>query len=608
MARPDRVVAVPEPDSDCAPSDRTPPDSAQTVSLERVPADVGLPQDMSVLFARWPGAVIRYAPDGKCEPVNELGRQFMELLSQTDEDPLAGLLSIARETGCGATDRIELPVDDAAKWFECTATPLADNAALVLARDDTYDVNIRRALFDSRQRYRDLVTISSDFAWETDTLGTFIFVSPHGALGYLAEELVGRSPGTLLVDPNDHEELVPFNTREPIEHAQIWVRNATGGESCLIAASVPVFDEAGRWMGARGLCRDVTQERVRDSELARAKVREQVVAYIVNQMRVEARPQAMLDAAVTMLGRATSSAAAVFSRTEGGDYRITASYGDWPDGDFVAGFGGLFGDDPGNLPIDGGTVQVLARAALYHCEVNGIIALARPKSQADWADEDEALLEAVGGQLAIALRQVADHEELERLSRIDALTGLMNRRAFEHEIIRLLDRADRTGRTGTMLYVDLDNFKAINDTFGHERGDEVLQEVAKTLLSMSRKYDLVARLGGDEFVVWLDETTLEDGTVRAQELIEAMDNLSRFSAPDLPPLGASIGVAMSRPGDAGDIRNILGRADRAMYAAKRHGKSGWAIADETYQPMMPSTVYDAAGSAVPAGCDDRGRS
>jgi diguanylate cyclase (GGDEF)-like protein len=296
-------------------------------------------------------------------------------------------------------------------------------------------------------------------------------------------------------------------------------------------------------------------------------------------VREEARPHAMLDAAVTMLGRATASAAAVYSRANSGDYRVAASYGAWPDGSLVVGFGKLFGDDPGSMCLDGGSMHVLARAALYHGEVNGIVALARPKEQDAWDGEDEALLEAVGSQLAIALRQVADQEELERLSRIDALTGLMNRRAFEQEIIRLLARAERTGRPGTLLYVDLDNFKAINDNFGHERGDEALQEVARTLLAMSRNYDLVARLGGDEFVVWLDETALDDGKVRAQDLIEAFADLKRFSGPDLPPLGASIGVAPSLPGDGADIRDILSRADRAMYAAKGRGKYDWAVAD-----------------------------
>ncbi len=563
-------------------------DAAPEIAIARqTPAlpDSGPPDDLSVLFELWPSAAVRYGGDGTRVPVNALGRAFVELLDTLDDDPILALMSVAAEAGCGVTDRIELPIDDVLKWFECTVTPLPDDAALLLARDDTYDVNVRRALFDSRQRYRDLVTISSDFAWETDAGGEFIFVSPHGALGYAAEALVGRSPAELLVDPDEQGGLLPFHTREPVEHAQIWLRNAEGGETCLIAASVPVLDETGAWTGARGLCRDVTQERMRDNELAHVKIREQVVAYIVNQMREEARPQAMLNAAVAMLGRATSSAAAVYSRASSGDYRVSASHGNWLDGSIVAEFGSLFANEPTSLCIENGDSHVLARAAFYHGEVNGIVALARPKTELTWDNEDEALLEAVSRQFAIALRQVADQEELERLSHIDTLTGLMNRHAFEHEISRLLDRAARTGHPGTLLYVDLDNFKAINDTFGHERGDEALREVAQILMSMSRSYDLVARLGGDEFVVWLDETGLSDAEVRAAELLKAFGALKRFSEPGMPQLGASIGVAQSLVEDGADVRGILGRADRAMYMAKRQGKSGWAVAERTDIPM-----------------------
>jgi diguanylate cyclase (GGDEF)-like protein/PAS domain S-box-containing protein len=550
--------------------------------------------DPIVLFERWPGAVLHCHGDGTREPMNGLGAKFADQLARLDRDPLAALLAIAADTGVGVNDRIELAVDAAVRWFECTVTPLAGDATLVVARDDTYDVNMRRALFDSRERYRALVTISSDFAWETGASGAFIFVSPHGALGYSAEKLVGRPPRQLLVDADDEEALAPFHTREPVEHAQIWLRNADGGEACLIASSVPIVNERGEWTGARGLCRDITHERLLDNELARIKMREQVVAYIVNQVREEARPQAMLDAAVAMLGRATSSAAAVYSRAEAGDYRVSASHGNWLDGSIVTEFGRLFRDEPQTLRTNVRDTQLLARAALYHGDVIGIIALARDKSAEPWDSEDEALLEAVSGQLAIALRQVADQEELERLSRIDALTGLMNRRAFEQEFTRQLGRAARTGRTGTLLYVDLDNFKAINDNFGHERGDEALQEVARTLLSMSRSYDLVARMGGDEFVVWLDETDRAGAEARARDVLDALHGLKRFSGPALPPLGASIGIAPSVSADAADFRIILGRADRAMYDAKDNGKFGWAVADPSGEAAGPEGVTATA--------------
>ena len=91
------------------------------------------------------------------------------------------------------------------------------------------------------------------------------------------------------------------------------------------------------------------------------------------------------------------------------------------------------------------------------------------------------MLEAVAGQLAIGMRQIADQRELERLSTTDALTGLMNRRAFQDNLEAALDRADRTEADGVLLFVDLDNFKQINDRNGHDVGDTVLREVSRLI-------------------------------------------------------------------------------------------------------------------------------
>ena len=108
--------------------------------------------------------------------------------------------------------------------------------------------------------------------------------------------------------------------------------------------------------------------------------------------------------------------------------------------------------------------------------------------------------------------------EAEELAATDGLTGLMNRRAFQESLDTAIARARRNQTPGALIYVDLDNFKAINDTYGHETGDNVLTEVAQILTSRSRTYDLVARIGGDEFVVWLDGVEFSVAKRRAGEL------------------------------------------------------------------------------------------
>jgi len=359
---------------------------------------------------------------------------------------------------------------------------------------------------------------------------------------------------------------------------------------------VPVIDHEGKWCRARGLCRDVTEERLRDSALAQANVREQVVAYIVNQIREQARPAAMLESAVAMLGRAASASAAVYHNTGEGTFESAAIHGDWPE-DFVL---ESVLPDSGDLaqPFRSSTAGHLTMVVITHYrgDPNGAVVLVRPDNERPWSDGDEAMLGAVAGQLAIALRQITDQHELERLSSTDGLTGLMNRRAFQESLNGAIERARRNDTSGAMIYLDLDNFKAVNDNYGHETGDKILIEAAEILKSRSRTYDLVARIGGDEFVLWLDGVDFDLAKRRAGELATALAKLSRYSGEGLPKLGASVGVVEFNPDNHEDMRQLVARADRAMYDVKAHNKQS----GETSIGAVPrSSNAEGQGDLVP---------
>lgn len=550
-------------------------------------------------LSSWPGAVVEFAADGRVAAANELGSHLVRAAAMAPGAQLEGLVALARQADGSVCDRIEIRLDGVTRWFECTALPSEDGKVIVLVRDQTYDINIRQALFDSRQRYRDLVTISSDFAFETDLTGKFVFVSPHGALGYSPEDLIGRHPREFLVDKDVEDSDLPFHTRTAMVHTQIWLRNVDGEETCLLASAVPVVDHDGEWRGARGLCRDVTHERLRDSELAQAKVREQVVAYVVNQIREEARPRAMLDSAVSMLGRATSAAAAVVSHSDEEGWQLAACYGDWPDDIAAPELAERLARTQQTSEDKTGDFRILGRTTWYHGAINGAVVLLRDRSQRDWNDDERAMLEAVAGQLAIGMRQIADQRELERLSTTDALTGLMNRRAFQDNLEAALDRADRTGTDGVLLFVDLDHFKQINDINGHEAGDNVLRRISELIRDRNRKYDLVGRFGGDEFAIWLDSVSAETAALRAREIIEAIAEVSKECSDPQYPLGASIGLAPFESGSGETLRELLQRGDEAMYAAKRAGKNGWVAA----APFV--NADDAAKSVDPCDIEQR---
>lgn len=180
-------------------------------------------------------------------------------------------------------------------------------------------------------------------------------------------------------------------------------------------------------------------------------------------------------------------------------------------------------------------------------------------------------------ELARAYAELADlhqklerqAERLERLSRTDELTGLPNRRSFDERLEIEIQRAHRTNTTISVLMVDLDDFKLINDTYSHVVGDAVLRTTGQALSDCMREVDLCARIGGEEFVVLLPETTSEGALVVANKVVKRVCDLNRELRG--VEVTASVGVATLEPTD--DEESLVARADANLYQAKRAGKN-----------------------------------
>jgi diguanylate cyclase (GGDEF)-like protein len=175
---------------------------------------------------------------------------------------------------------------------------------------------------------------------------------------------------------------------------------------------------------------------------------------------------------------------------------------------------------------------------------------------------------AVVGGLVVAQditdRKREEHRLRQWASR-DGLTGLWNRERLVHELDWILkDGGRRDDGKATLLYIDLDGFKAVNDTLGHAAGDELLRRVAREIEARTRHTDAVARLGGDEFAVLLPGTTLEQAERVAEKITRAIESVW----PDRRRGGASVGIAELRR-DGRTATDVLSAADRAMYADKR---------------------------------------
>jgi diguanylate cyclase len=171
--------------------------------------------------------------------------------------------------------------------------------------------------------------------------------------------------------------------------------------------------------------------------------------------------------------------------------------------------------------------------------------------------------------LAVKLRRKS--HELERIAMKDPLLDIANRRLLEKRIAWELSRLQNACGDSALVFIDLDNFKDVNDRFGHKVGDALLDTVSQILHAATRSSDTPARLGGDEFVILLPDTSQEEAMIIAHRILEATAVIASLPESDLP-LTLSIGVASARP-EMEDVAAWLKSADDALYEAKRRGKN-----------------------------------
>ena len=213
------------------------------------------------------------------------------------------------------------------------------------------------------------------------------------------------------------------------------------------------------------------------------------------------------------------------------------------------------------------------------------------KSNGDWVDL-EITVTAVGTRQAIVyLRDISERKRaasaINQLALYDPLTALPNRRLLQDRIAQALHHAARTGEHGALLFIDLDHFKKLNDTLGHAKGDQLLQQVAQRLSACVREGDTVARFGGDEFVVVLAHLST-DASVAATEVrslamkaLERMSQVFRLEQVEHHTT-ASVGAALFSDGTL-SVEDVLRQADLAMYKSKAAGRNGLHFFDPAMQ-------------------------
>lgn len=224
-----------------------------------------------------------------------------------------------------------------------------------------------------------------------------------------------------------------------------------------------------------------------------------------------------------------------------------------------------------------GAVEVFFKQVRLCGEERGELCLRKSTGDTVWVLVASRVLDGLGGGARGVLwivTEITGRKQRERmvchLTQRDALTGLPNRSLLQDRIMQDIGRAYRYDTHVAILFLDLDRFKPVNDTFGHAVGDKILQEVAQRLVSRVRRMDTVARYGGDEFVVVLsDLVSKEEALSVALTLVELLKEPFRVGGQECC-IGGSIGLALF-PEDGQSGAELLEKADAAMYAAKQEG-------------------------------------
>lgn len=235
----------------------------------------------------------------------------------------------------------------------------------------------------------------------------------------------------------------------------------------------------------------------------------------------------------------------------------------------------------GPRPVDGepNAEIVLAVPVYSQDRVTGVLALYRHGDR-PFSPEDLETVVFLAEQGGVAIENVMLHEEARRLSLMDGLTGIWNRRFLQMQFRQVLATAQRFERPFSMLMMDLDKFKAVNDTHGHPRGDAILVEFARRVSGVLREVDTFARYGGEEFVVLLPETDVEGAQTTAEKICEAIRN-EAFGGVDEEALSltVSIGVA-AHPVHGESFKTLIEAADQALYRAKEKGRDRVVVAEK----------------------------
>jgi len=577
------------------------------VLSERVAAAVAEVEEgrerLRLLLDRTPVGIFETAPDGTRRYTN---RRWRELVGVSGDEAVGGDWSsvlhpddraevAARWAECMAAGR-ELTAryrylrpDGAVVWVDATTVAMRDTDGQVTrwlgsVTDVTDQVRAQAELAASEQRYRSVVATMAEGVVLQDHDGQILTANEAACrlLGLSHAELAGRSSIDQLwrcvredgshFPGEQHPSMEALRTRRPVRDVLMGVHRPDGSVVWIKVNAQPLFDEhSGEELVVTGVVTtfvDVTATRAATAALRRSEQQfRAAMEHAPNGMALVELDGRFRDVNPALCALVGYSEQELLGQTF---QRIT---------------------HPDDLDADLANVERLLRGAddSYTMEKRYIT----KSGSVVWVLLAVSCVRHDDGRPAYFIAQMQDitashavKEELAHRALHDPLTGLPNRDMLMDHLAHALARGARADGMATVMFLDLDDFKTVNDTYGHEAGDRLLVTVAERLRAVVRPGDIVSRLGGDEFVV-VAETLPHSAAVRAlAERVRAAvaQPVSLGDAIVLP--GGSLGVAVAGPDD--DARSVLRRADAAMYRAKAYGRARVEMAEVADPVLAPS--------------------
>lgn len=576
-----------------------------------------LREAVASLYADTPDAVVLYDRAGCAIAANEaaqfltgftlaefIGTSFERHVASRDFDRIALALRTALAGGTDHFDTSAKHKDGSTVPVECYVFPARFNDEIVgvfaQARDIVALRSAEHSLTINQEKFRSLFEYHPDGIMEIKGNGTIsrVNVALESETGYYGEQLVGKR-WTELVAPelrNDGEELLRSAMRGEATEADSLLLDRLGNRLDVQLKLVPLH--AGEEIhGAYAIFKNVTAQK--NAERAIAAHGEQLRRLYMVAASRGASLDEQIEATLQLGVEVFDWDQAYVTHVEGDRVTVHNVYGEGPitkgamyplatgvTSHLARGRNPLFIEDMESEEwrCDHSRAMAPWRAYLavslmvFDKFYGGLVFASRTPHTQALASNERDMVQLMGLFISTALERAEQNERIEQLAFNDSLTGLPNRVLFNDRIEQTFATARRYERGFAVMYIDVDKFKNINDTYGHAIGDDVLKEVGVRLRAATRESDTVARFGGDEFVIL---QPIVDGPSDAADLARKL-NVAMQEPVEVDGVRHTVHVSMGialYPSDAQTIEALMEASDRALYRAKKQGRNRWCFAN-----------------------------